>query len=187
MTGASSSFLTGYPASHLTASWSVSGREYFEEQWGLHNTGQQHTSFDFLGNPIQRNGVSDADIDAPEGWDITAGDASVRIAILDTGIDCDSVEHAGKCVEEISFVGDYSTYLDDPADYVGHGTHVAGIAAVHSNNGIGVAGVGWNSSLGNLKACFAYDMELAPGFFVTLGVCPVSVRTRWMPTRTMTD
>ncbi len=154
----------------------IAGREYFEEQWGLNNAGQQHTSFDLLGNPIQVNGVSDADIDAPEGWDITSGDPSVKIAILDTGIDCDSVEHAGKCVEEISFVGNYSDYLDDPEDYVGHGTHVAGIAAVHTNNGIGVAGVGWNSSLGNLKTCFAYQIDLLPplGFYITVGVCPVS-------------
>ena len=116
----------------------IAGREYFEEQWGLNNTGQQHTSSQ-QGGAEQRAGVTDADIDAPEGWDITTGNASVRIAIVDTGIDCDSAEHAGKCVEEISFVREYSTYLDDPADYVGHGTHVAGIAAVHGNNGIGVA------------------------------------------------
>ena len=160
----------------LSAGGIITGREYFEEQWGLNNTGQQHTSFDILGNPIQVNGVPDADIDAPDGWDITTGDTSVKIAILDTGIDCDSVEHAGKCVEEISFVGDYSDYLDDPEDYVGHGTHVAGIAAVHTNNGIGVSGVGWNSSLGNLKTCFAYQLDLLPplGYFVTVGVCPLS-------------
>jgi subtilisin family serine protease len=154
----------------------ITGREYFEEQWGLNNTGQDHTSFDFLGNPIQVSGVPDADIDAPEGWDITTGNPAVKIAILDTGIDCDSIEHTGKCVEEISFVGDYSDYLDDPGDYVGHGTHVAGIAAVHTNNGIGVAGVGWNSSLGNLKTCFAYEIDLLPpiGIYVIVGVCPVS-------------
>ena len=154
----------------------ITGREYFEEQWGLNNTGQLHTSFDFLGNPIQVSGEPDADIDAPEGWDITTGDPSVKIGILDTGIDCDSIEHTGKCVEEISFVGDYSDYLDDPGDYVGHGTHVAGIAAVHTNNGIGVSGVGWNSSLGNLKTCFAYEIDLVPplGIYVIVGVCPVS-------------
>ena len=154
----------------------ITGREYFEEQWGLNNTGQLHTSFDLLGSPIQVNGVADADIDASEGWDITTGDPSVKIAILDTGIDCDSIEHAGKCVEEISFVGAYSEYLDDPEDYVGHGTHVAGIAAVHTHNGIGMAGVGWNSSLGNLKTCFAYQLDLLPPleYYITVGVCPVS-------------
>ena len=156
----------------------VAGREYFTEQWGLDNTGQEHTSTDWLGNPVQVTGEPDADIDAPEAWDITVGSAAIKIAILDTGIDCTSVEHAGKCVEEISFVGDYSDYLDDPEDYVGHGTHVAGIAAVHTNNGIGVSGIGWNSSLGNLKTCFAYELELFPGFpYITVGVCPVSSST----------
>jgi subtilisin family serine protease len=153
----------------------IAGREYFTEQWGLNNTGQQHTTTDFLGNPVQVTGIPDADIDAPEGWDISTGDPAVKIAVLDTGIDCDSIEHAGKCVEEISFVGDYSDNLYDPDDFVGHGTHVAGIAAVHTDNGIGVAGVGWNSSLGNLKACFAYQLEVIPGiYYLTLGVCPVS-------------
>ena len=151
----------------------ITGREYFEEQWGLNNTGQNHTSFDLLGNPIQVSGVNDADIDAPEGWDITTGDPAVRIAILDTGVDCNSIEHAGKCVEQVNFV---STYSNTVQDVVQHGTHVAGIAAVHTNNGIGVAGVGWNSSLGNLKTCFEYDIDLFPplGIYVTTGVCPVS-------------
>ena len=156
----------------------VTGREYFQEQWGLNNTGQFHTSFDLLGNPIQVTGTSDADIDAPEGWDITPGDPSVKIAILDTGIDCSSIEHAGKCVEQTSFVGDYSEFLDDPGDYIGHGTHVAGITAVHTDNGIGIAGVGWNSSLGNLKACFAYPYypypDLLPDYYTYVGVCPVA-------------
>ncbi len=119
----------------------IAGREYFEEQWGLNNTGQDHTSFDLLGNPIQVSGISDADIDAPEGWDIMTGDPSVKIAILDTGIYCNSIEHAGKCVEEMSFVGDYSDYL----------------------------------SLGNLKTCFAYQLEIIPDiYYLTVGVCPVS-------------
>ena len=153
----------------------IAGRGYFAEQWGLNNTGQQHTAI-VGGSATQVDGIPDADIDAPEGWDITNGDASVKIAILDTGIDCDSVEHSGKCVEEISFVEDYSDYLDDPEDYVGHGTHVAGISAVHTNNGIGVSGVGWNTSLGNLKTCFAYELDLLPpwGYYVTVGVCPIS-------------
>jgi subtilisin family serine protease len=156
----------------------VAGRDYIEEQWGLHNTGQQHTSAEvdpFTLEQKQVAGAPDADIDAPEGWDINSGDPAVKIAVLDTGIDCSSVEHAGKCVEEISFVEDFSSNLDDPGDYVGHGTHVAGIAAVHTDNGIGVSGVGWNSSLGNLKVCFAYLLEIIPGIYeVVTGVCPVS-------------
>jgi len=147
-------------------------RDYFEEQWGLNNTGQPLTD-PLTGNLID-DSVLDADIDAPEGWDITTGDAAVKIAILDSGIDCSSLEHAGKCVEQVSFVSDYSNTLED---IVQHGTHVAGIAAANTNNGIGVAGVGWNSSIGNLKTCFQYEYApypWLPEYTVTTGVCPVS-------------
>jgi len=147
-------------------------RDYFEEQWGLNNTGQALTD-PLTGNRIN-DAVVDADIDAPEGWDITTGDAAVKIAILDSGIDCSSLEHAGKCVEQVSFVSDYTNTLED---IVQHGTHVAGIAAANTDNGIGIAGVGWHSSIGNLKTCFQYEYApypWLPEYTVTTGACPVS-------------
>ncbi|MEM0514809.1 S8 family serine peptidase [Pseudoalteromonas sp. YIC-827] len=154
--------------------------QWFNEQWGLNNTGQM------LLNP--QTGVQDlvgrvdADIDAPEGWDISTGSNQVKIAILDTGIDCRTAARPGgslefiapgKCVEEVSFVTDYSTTVDDVA---AHGSHVAGIAAAATNNDIGIAGVGWNSAVGNLKTCFEYTIDLMPplGIYVIVGVCPVS-------------
>ena len=147
------------------------GADFFPEQWGLNNTGQLLIDPTF-GIPIL-TGTPDADIDAPEGWDIHTGDASIKVGILDTGVDCNAVDLAGKCVEQISFVTEYSPTLDDIA---AHGTHVAGIAAANTNNAKGTAGVGWNTSIGNLKACYEYLLDLLPpfGFFVTVGVCPVS-------------
>ena len=47
---------------------------HFNGQWALHNTGQT-------------GGTFDADIDAPEAWDIETGNSDVVIAIVDTGID----------------------------------------------------------------------------------------------------
>jgi subtilisin family serine protease len=147
------------------------GVDFFPEQWGLHNTGQILIDPTF-GIPIL-TGTPDADIDAPEAWDIHTGDASIKIAILDSGVDCASVDLAGKCVEQTSFVTDYSPTVND---IVAHGTHVAGIAAANTNNGKGTAGVGWNSSIGNLKACYEFQIDLLPplGFYITVGVCPVS-------------
>ncbi|KYK21595.1 hypothetical protein AYK21_00645 [Thermoplasmatales archaeon SG8-52-2] len=48
----------------------------FYLQYSLHNTGQT-------------NGTVDADIDAPEAWDIETGDERIVIAIHDTGVDWD--------------------------------------------------------------------------------------------------
>lgn len=147
------------------------GVDFFPEQWGLNNTGQ--LLIDPSTGLSTLTGSIDADIDAPEAWDIHTGDASIKIGILDTGVDCSAVDLAGKCVEQISFVSDYSPTLNDIA---AHGTHVAGIAAANTNNAKGTAGVGWNASIGNLKTCYEYQLDLLPplGFFVTVGLCPVS-------------
>ncbi len=106
---------------------------YFAQQWGMHNTGQT-------------GGTPDADIDAPEAWGITTGTAGIKIAILDTGIDQDHPDLDDKLAGNINF-----TNSPTRDDLYGHGTHVAGIAAAETNNTQGVAGVGYKSSLLNVK------------------------------------
>lgn len=85
-------------------------------------------------------------IEAPQAWDITTGSPTVRIAILDTGIDQDHEDLKAKIVANRNFTT--SRTVDDR---YGHGTHVAGIAAAITNNGRGVAGVGFDTSLMNVK------------------------------------
>ena len=80
-------------------------------------------------------------ISAPAAWDTSHGDGVV-IAILDTGVTCTHPDLAGKCV---SAGRDFINNDDDASDDHGHGTHVAGIAAASTNNGIGGAGVGYNA------------------------------------------
>ena len=99
----------------------------FKLQWGLNNTGQT-------------GGKVDADIDAPEAWDLQTGQSSVMIAIVDTGVDYNHPELMGGRVRtEID--RDFINNDEDAMDDHGHGTYVAGIAAANTNNAMGIAGV----------------------------------------------
>jgi subtilisin family serine protease len=127
----------------------------FGELWGLNNTGQS-------------GGTDDADIDAPEAWDIQTGNSSVIVAVTDTGIDYnhpDLRNNIWRNTEE-SFNGiddDGNGYVDDirgydfsngdsnPMDVDGHGTHVAGTIGAEGDNSEGVVGVSQNVSLMALK------------------------------------
>ncbi len=72
-----------------------------------------------------------------QAWDMQKGDASVVIAIVDTGVDKNHGDLKAKLVAGFDFVSNDS----DPDDGNGHGTHCAGIAAAVTDNALGVAGV----------------------------------------------
>ena len=124
----------------------------FPGLYGLHNTGQT-------------GGTVDADIDAPEAWDITTGDSIIIVGVIDSGIDYNHPDLAAnmwKNVHEIPgnnkdddgngyvddiYGYDFAYYDSDPSDYRGHGTHCAGTIAAAGNNSLGVTGVAWNVKL----------------------------------------
>ncbi len=128
----------------------------FSNLWGMHNTGQT-------------GGTVDADIDAPEAWDVFTGTNSVVIAGIDTGIDYthqDLVDNMWTNAGEIpdNFVDDDGNGVvddvygfnavdnsGDPMDDHGHGTHTAGTFGGVGNNSIGVAGVVWDVEIMALK------------------------------------
>jgi subtilisin family serine protease len=134
----------------------------FQEMWGLHNTGQSVAG---------AAGTPDADIDAPEAWNVTTGSANVTVAVLDSGIARDHPDLAGNMWVNTDEVAgnrvddDRNGFVDDrsgwdfiagdalPDDEQGHGTHVAGTVGARGNNdtaGAGttdVTGVAWNVKL----------------------------------------
>ena len=123
----------------------------YEDQWGLHNTGQPVT-----GSFVR--GVADVDVDAPEGWDIAFGAGQLEstggtlTGVLDTGIDrthVDLLDRTVVCATANSGTGlvTEGTCSDDNL----HGTHVAGTIAAQTGNGIGVAGVAPNAPLAVFK------------------------------------
>ncbi|MBC7242144.1 MAG: peptidase S8 [Anaerolineae bacterium] len=86
-------------------------------------------------------------INAPAGWDIITGSATITIAVLDTGVDLDHPDLAGR----LAAGWDYVNSDPYPDDDNGHGTHVAGIIGALTNNSIGVAGVDWQARLMPIK------------------------------------
>jgi thermitase len=82
-------------------------------------------------------------IACPQAWVTTTGDASVIIAILDTGVDGEHPDLAANLVAGWNFYDGNA----DTSDVHGHGTAVAGAAAAATDNGTGVAGVAWKCRL----------------------------------------
>ncbi|MBU0988466.1 MAG: S8 family serine peptidase [Proteobacteria bacterium] len=129
---------------------------YFDRLWGLHNTGQ---------NVNGTSGTADADIDAPEAWDINTGSSSVVVAVIGSGVDYNHPELSGNIwtntgeTDNNNSDDDSNGYIDDvrgwdfvdgdndPVDPNGHDTYVAGIIAALGNNAAGVAGVGWATKI----------------------------------------
>jgi thermitase len=107
---------------------------FWSDLWGLFNNGSGGARVD-------------ADIDAEQAWTVTRG-SGVTVAVVDTGVQADHPDLAGRLVAGYDFVNGDS----DPADGYGHGTHVAGIIAADQGNGIGIAGVAPLAQIMPLKA-----------------------------------
>jgi len=137
---------------------------YYSLEWGLHNSGQT-----ILGQA----GNAGVDINAPKAWDLTQGSSSLVVAVIDTGVDFNHPDLAGRAwvnAAEASglpgvdddgdgYVDDVNGYdfynqdgsVFDPYDGDMHGTHVAGTIAADTNNALGVAGVAPNVKIMSLK------------------------------------
>ena len=73
-------------------------------------------------------------IGAPAAWDAGFDGAGVSVAVLDTGVDAGHPDLAGAVTSSRNFTED-----PDPADLLGHGTHVASIIASRDARLRGVA------------------------------------------------
>ena len=77
-------------------------------------------------------------IKADRAWDVQKGNDSIKIAIVDTGINYAHEDLAGNYVADGY---DWVNRDNDPDDDNGHGTHCAGIAAAVMDNNKGIAGL----------------------------------------------
>ncbi|MBL7024681.1 MAG: S8 family serine peptidase [Candidatus Marinimicrobia bacterium] len=150
---------------HLLSLRTTPDDPLYTSQWNFHNTG-----FDANGNP---SGTEDADIDAPEAWEISTGGQTVLgrnivAAIVDGGCDLDHIDlQANLWSNPFDTLGngiddDGNGWVDDSLGWnayahngtipqtnldASHGTHVSGTVGAHTNNANQVAGINWNIQL----------------------------------------
>lgn len=106
-------------------------------------------------------------IGLPAAWDLSQGDGSVIVAVVDTGVLTSHPDFAGKLTPGFDFISSVSNARDgdgidddpdDPGDLGSgggssfHGTHVAGTVGALTDNGTGVSGSGWNTRIMPLRA-----------------------------------
>lgn len=106
-----------------------------------------------------------AQVNAANAWNVFNGNSTITIAIIDNAVmwtHADLVQNTYTNTAEIagnSVDDDNNGYVDDVNGWdatdwdnnpiptqtgMSHGTHCAGIAAGRTNNGIGIASIGWN-------------------------------------------
>ena len=99
----------------------------------------------------------------PTAWDVAHTGATIVVAVLDTGVDPDHPDLAPNLVPGYDAVAEDTLPMDDE----GHGTQVAGVVGAATDNGIGVAGVAWNTKIMPVKVLNAEglgtDADIAQG------------------------
>ena len=106
-------------------------------------------------------------INLPDAWDITTGSDQVIVAVIDTGILVNHPDLNARLIAGFDFIGnpdrsndndgidaDANDPGDDPRGLSSsfHGTHVAGTIGATTDNGVGVAGVTWQTRIMPLRA-----------------------------------
>ncbi|GAB4133031.1 MAG: hypothetical protein Fur0041_04870 [Bacteroidia bacterium] len=147
----------------------------FPQLWNMDNTGQS-------------GGFPDADIDAPEAWNITTGGMTVAgdtivVAVIDGGF---SLTHQDlnfrKNYFEIPGNGiddDNNGYIDDYDGWNAynssgnliqdnHGTHVTGIVGARGNNVLGVTGINWNVQIMPVMGSSQTESEVVEAYTYVL-------------------
>jgi hypothetical protein len=133
----------------------------FPVQWAARNTGQPIATQEInenVGPPAA--GTPGADAGAYKAWQLSTGSRSVVIGEADTGVDYTHPDLAANIWSNPGGVGGcprgthgYNVRaqtcnpMDEDTTYAGHGTHVAGILGAVGNNGQGVAGMNWQTSI----------------------------------------
>ncbi|MGO9803486.1 MAG: S8 family serine peptidase [Steroidobacteraceae bacterium] len=155
-------------------------------------------------------------IDAEDAWNTTTGSASLVIADIDTGVRPDHPDLSSRLLPGYCFISDpvinnggscpgpgaadpgdwvtssdITTYPDEcsqataaPSSW--HGTRTAGILGALTNNGVGVAGITWNTQLLPLRAlgkCGGLDSDILSAMLWAGGIAVSGAPTNTNPAK----
>ncbi|MDA8363171.1 MAG: S8 family serine peptidase [Gammaproteobacteria bacterium] len=133
----------------------------FGQLWAFQNTGQAVSFAPVQGegriDPTDNPGTPGDDMDIVPAWNHITDCSSVIVAVVDSGVNYNQEDLAanmwngsGVTYNGFPLVNHGYNFVDnnnDPMDYLGHGTHVAGIIGAVGNNGIGTTGVCWKANI----------------------------------------
>lgn len=124
--------------------------QLYNRQWAIENTGTQ----------LQFYGTPDADMDVDSAWTISTGDSTIKIAVIDSGVDTAHADLAGNLLPGFDATGGGSGGFPNtsfPED--GHGTCCSGIIAAVANNTIGTAGVAYQCKVIPVKMFYYVNLN----------------------------
>ena len=151
------------------ASNAVFNDAYLGYQWNMINDGS-------LNSPDleTKKFIPGADVAVKDAWNLTTGDPSIIVAVLDEGVDVNHEDLKGSMwvnegevwgshedadgngyagdIHGYNFVEDHGVIAVESLYDTGHGSHVAGVIAATNNNGLGISSIaGGNGSLPGVK------------------------------------
>lgn len=128
----------------------------YAQLWALANTGQRVAGATYAAN---NPGTPGRDLRVEQAWDLATDCRRVTVAVIDSGVNYTHRDLAAAMWDGAAagYPRHGYDFVDDdddpmPSDGSGHGTHVAATIGAVGNNGIGVAGVCWQSSLMAIRA-----------------------------------
>jgi len=142
---------------------------YFKRQWHLSAKNRPQL-------------VAEASVDAPAAWDVTRGDRSIVVAVIDDGFDLNHPDFkgTGKVVFPKDYVDGDAKPFPETAEGDYHGTPCAGVAIAESN-GRGVVGIANGCAFMPVRFPLSADDDLLIEIFEEAGAKANVISCSWGP------